>query len=174
MSVSVRSSGVVGMACHGRLVVQGGRSNAVVMRNQRYFISEERNKYWLHWKSEGFIVPFEDERQQNDNRGKELYFVHAGRREEDGDDCVMLETSKFHKGTVRKLQRQLYLKAKHQSAYRFYSLYDKIYRSDVLQLAYNLVKQNKGSPGLDGETFDAIETGMEKLVYLPVWKGAHA
>lgn len=78
----------------------------------------------------------------------------------------MLETSNNSQETVRELQRALYRKAKQQSTFRFYSLYDKVYRSDVLQHAYDLVKQNKGSPGLDGETFEAIEEGKGKEVYL--------
>ena len=50
--------------------------------------------------------------------------------------------------------------------FRFYSLYDKIYRWDVLQRAYELVKQNKGSPGLDGVTFEKIEQAKGKQDYL--------
>lgn len=76
-----------------------------------------------------------------------------------------LTTSRNSQESVSVLQRKLYLKAKHQTTFRFYSLYDKVYRSDVLQRAYELVRQNQGSPGIDGETFAAIETGIGKLAY---------
>jgi RNA-directed DNA polymerase len=78
----------------------------------------------------------------------------------------MLKTSCSSKERVSALQRKLYQKAKQQPEFRFYALYDKVYRNDVLQRAYDLVKQNKGSPGLDGITFEIIERGKGKQIYL--------
>jgi RNA-directed DNA polymerase len=68
---------------------------------------------------------------------------------------------------IRELQRKLYRKAKQEKEYRFYLLYDKTYRLDILSYAYSLVKANKGAPGIDGETFNSIEEregGAEKYL----------
>ncbi len=59
--------------------------------------------------------------------------------------------------SVRKLQRALYAKAKGSPAYRFYALYDKVYREDVLAHAYDLSAENGGEAGVDGQTFAEIE-----------------
>jgi len=59
--------------------------------------------------------------------------------------------------TVQKLQTALHAKAKSQAEYRFYALYDKIYRSDILFHAWNQCRANKGAPGVDGQDFEEVE-----------------
>ena len=72
---------------------------------------------------------------------------------------VSLETPK----KIREFQRKLYRKAKQEPAYRFYLLYDKIYREDILAHAYAMAKANGGAAGVDGEDFVGIEAaGRER------------
>jgi RNA-directed DNA polymerase len=59
--------------------------------------------------------------------------------------------------SVQKLQTALHDKAKESPNFRFYALYDKVYRRDVLVFAYDCCKANGGAPGVDGQTFEDIE-----------------
>ena len=59
--------------------------------------------------------------------------------------------------TVGKLQEALRAKAKGTPSYRFYALYDKVYRKDVLIEAYQRCRANRGAAGVDGQTFEDIE-----------------
>ena len=63
---------------------------------------------------------------------------------------------------VRKLRDALHSKAKDAPGYRFYALYDKLYRDDVLRFAYDRCKANGGAPGVDRQDFADIEAqGLE-------------
>ncbi len=64
---------------------------------------------------------------------------------------------------VKKLQQALHVKAKESPSFRFYTLYDKVYRADVLLHAYRCSKAKGGTSGVDGQTFADIESyGVER------------
>jgi RNA-directed DNA polymerase len=95
--------------------------------------------------------------------GRGNAFITFQKKRREGDCTEVLKTPE----KIRELQRKLYRKAKQEKEYRFYLLYDKIYRQDILNHAYRLVKANKGAPGIDGETFESIEKregGVEKYL----------
>lgn len=59
---------------------------------------------------------------------------------------------------VQKLQKALHVKAKGSAQQRFHALYDKVYRKDVLSFAYDCCRANNGAAGVDGQTFEQIES----------------
>jgi RNA-directed DNA polymerase len=60
-------------------------------------------------------------------------------------------------GSIQKLQMALHAKAKSEPGFRFYALYDKIYRQDILTHAYAQCRSNKGAPGVDGQDLADVE-----------------
>jgi hypothetical protein len=74
-----------------------------------------------------------------------------------GEDAVIDESLETP-DKVRELQIKLYRKAKSEPDFRFYLLYDKIHRADVLQRAWLLARANNGAPGVDKESFEDIES----------------
>jgi len=68
-------------------------------------------------------------------------------------DCQLARNGRLK---VRRLQRALYLKSKQEETFRFYSLYDKLWRMDILCEAWRQVKANKGAPGIDKVTIEMI------------------
>src|SRR6202047_1134483 len=63
---------------------------------------------------------------------------------------------------VRQLQRTLYRTSKQSKAVKFYSLHDKVWRTDVLREAWEQVKANRGAPGVDGESIEGIVSRGEE------------
>src|SRR5438093_6653211 len=61
-------------------------------------------------------------------------------------------------GKRRELQIKVYRKAKNGPGFRFYQLYDKVYREDILSHAYELASANHGAPGVDAQSFEDIES----------------
>jgi RNA-directed DNA polymerase len=82
-----------------------------------------------------------------------LLLACLGRRKEPVIDVSLEIPDK-----VRELQIKLYRKAKNEPEFRFYLLYDKVYRKEVLLRAWVLARANHGAPGVDGKSFEDIES----------------
>lgn len=65
---------------------------------------------------------------------------------------------------LQAFQRKLYLKAKNNPQYKFYCLYDKVFRRDTLEEAYRRVKKNKGAAGIDGITFRELKDKQKQFI----------
>ena len=82
---------------------------------------------------------------------------------QDGEQDVKTGGNLAASAKVRRLQKALHAKAKEAPSFRFYSLCDKVWRADVLRVAWQEVRRNGGSAGVDGETLADIESsGVER------------
>src|SRR5689334_3137804 len=93
-------------------------------------------------------------KQGNACGGKGPHFQTCVRRADSRRLMMSLTTPE----TVGKLQATLHAKAKESPKYRFYALYDKVYRPDVLRHAYARCRSNRGAAGVDEQTFEDIES----------------
>jgi group II intron reverse transcriptase/maturase len=88
----------------------------------------------------------------NAGGGKGPWFKANGGRSNNREIGMSLQTPP----KIRKLQKALRAKAKESPSYRFYLLYDKLYRQDILEFAYRLCQSKGGAAGVDGQDFEAI------------------
>ena len=126
-----------------------GNTGSSTPRKQRGFREEWTERGGM---TEGPVVP---EKPGNAGGGKGPWFKSDAPRSEGEEIGASLTTPK----SVWELQQALHVKAKREPACRFHSLYDKLYRKDVLIYAWRCCRANGGAPGVDGVTFARIESG---------------
>jgi hypothetical protein len=114
----------------------------------------DRSRRGSYEESAGFIVPLEGVGEHNPTRGKGTLLQSTGFNVIEAMSIAFKARNDMNR--VRQLQRTLYRKAKQDKGVRFYSLYDKLWREDVLEEAWRQVKANRGAPGVDGESIEAI------------------
>ncbi len=94
-------------------------------------------------------------------RGREGASVERRRRKRQGTAGLVMNLATPL--SVQKLQKALHDKAKGSPSFRFYALYDKVYRKDVLAHAYQCCRANGGAAGVDGQSLEDIEeNGIER------------
>ena len=142
------STGVVATACMtGRST---GTREAHAMRAwPQPTIREE--KVGSRWVADGFVVAT---KPGNSGGAKGPWFRTNARRGRRAEGLAMSLPTLLK---VQKLQAALHAKAKGSPSDRCYALYDKVYRADVLEEAYERCRENDGAPGIDGQTCEDIE-----------------
>jgi len=142
-----------GMYVQGGLA-QHGKPHAVVGRDGQP--ASREGQAGLCGVAERPVVPG---KPGNAGGGKGPWFKANARRGEGQETGVNLQAPM----KVQKLQAALHAKAKESPGYRFYALYDKIYREDLLAHAWRCCRANGGAAGVDGEGFGDIEAyGVER------------
>jgi RNA-directed DNA polymerase len=107
--------------------------------------------------TDGLVVPV---KLGNANGGKQPWYKGNVKS---GESMVIDASLATPSGKVQALQITLHAKAKTELNYRFYSLWDKLYRADILEVAYKRCRRNDGAHGVDNERFADIEaSGVEE------------